>query len=46
MRRAGGGLAVGLAAAVAIAFLVLPIVGIFVHTTPGKLLAQLSSPVV
>ena len=30
----------------AIAFLVLPIVGIFVHTTPGRLIGQLSNPVV
>jgi molybdate transport system permease protein len=46
MRRAVGGLAVVLAAVVAIVFLVLPIVGIFVHTTPGRLLSQLSNPVV
>src|SRR5579871_3356542 len=43
--RVGGGLFVALAA-VAIAFLVLPIVAIFVHTTPGRLLGQLSNPVV
>ena len=30
----------------ALAFLVLPIVAIFVHTSPGKLLDQLSNPVV
>jgi molybdate transport system permease protein len=36
---------VGLAAAVALAFLVLPVVAIFVHTTPGRLLSQLRSPV-
>jgi molybdate transport system permease protein len=30
----------------ALAFLALPIVGIFAHTTPGKLLDQLSNPVV
>jgi molybdate transport system permease protein len=29
-----------------LAFLLLPIVGIFVHTSPGRLLDQLSSPVV
>ena len=43
--KVGGGLFVVLAA-VAIVFLVLPIVGIFVHTTPGRLLDQLSNPVV
>ncbi|HUZ15749.1 MAG TPA: ABC transporter permease [Gaiellaceae bacterium] len=43
--RLGGGLFVVLAA-VAIVFLVLPIVGIFVDTTPGRVLAQLSNPVV
>lgn len=43
--RLGGGLFVALAA-VAIVFLVLPIVAIFVHTTPGRLIAQLSNPVV
>jgi molybdate transport system permease protein len=37
---------VGLAAFVALAFLVLPVVGIFLHTTPGHLLDQLSNPVV
>ncbi len=31
---------------VTLAFLALPIVGIFVHTSPGKLLDQLSNPVV
>jgi molybdate transport system permease protein len=36
----------GLAAAAALAFLLLPIVALFVHTTPGRLVAQLSSPVV
>src|SRR5579864_4531225 len=46
MRRAlGFGVYVGVAA-VTLAFLVLPIVGIFVHTSPGKLLGQLSNPVV
>lgn len=43
--RAGSGLVVAVAA-LAVAFLVLPIVGIFVHTTPGRLLAQLTNPVV
>jgi molybdate transport system permease protein len=33
-------------AVLTLAFLLLPIVGIFVHTTPGKLLGQLSNPVV
>jgi molybdate transport system permease protein len=36
---------VGVAAFVALAFLVLPVVAIFVHTTPGRLLDQLSNPV-
>src|SRR5215468_2802171 len=31
---------------VTLVFLLLPIVGIFVHTSPGKLLGQLSNPVV
>ncbi len=44
--RIGSGLLVGAVAAVAIVFLVLPIVGIFFHTTPGKVLSQLSNPVV
>src|SRR4029077_20341840 len=39
------GLYVGVAL-LALAFLLLPIVGIFVHTSPGKLLHQLSNPVV
>ena len=34
------------AAVVALAFLLLPIVAIFAHTSPGRLLAQLSNPVV
>jgi molybdate transport system permease protein len=34
------------ASAVAIAFLVLPIVAIFVHVSPGRLVTQLSNPVV
>ena len=33
-------------AAVTLAFLALPIVGIFVHTSPGNLIHQLSNPVV
>src|SRR5437016_5982715 len=43
--RFGAGLFIGLAA-LAIVFLVLPIVAIFVHTTPGRLIGQLSDPVV
>ncbi len=46
MRRALGEALFVAVALVALAFLVLPIVGIFVHTSPGKLLHQLSSPVV
>lgn len=46
MRRGiGFGLLVAVAA-VAFAFLLLPIVGIFVHASPGKVLHQLSNPVV
>jgi molybdate transport system permease protein len=46
MRRAlGFGLFVAVAV-VTLAFLALPIVGIFVHTTPGKVVDQLSNPVV
>jgi molybdate transport system permease protein len=37
---------VGAAAFVALAFLVLPVVAIFLHTTPGHLIDQLSSSVV
>ncbi len=47
--RLGDRLGVGLfmaLAAVTLVFLVLPIVGIFVHTTPGKLIGELSNPVV
>jgi molybdate transport system permease protein len=33
-------------AVLTLAFLLLPIVGIFVHTSPGKVLGQLSNPVV
>jgi molybdate transport system permease protein len=39
-------LMLGITAAVALAFLVLPIVALFVHTTPGRLISQLSSEVV
>ena len=46
MRRALGAAALAAAIAVALGFLVLPVVAIFVHVSPGKLLAQLSSPVV
>ena len=46
MKRAiGYGLFVAVAV-VTLAFLLLPIVGIFVHTSPGKVLGQLSNPVV
>src|SRR5262245_34490708 len=46
MRRAiGFGFLVAVAV-VTLAFLALPIVGIFVHTSPGNLLGQLSNPVV
>lgn len=46
MRRAlGFGLFVAVGV-VTLAFLALPIVGIFVHTTPGKILDQFSNPVV
>jgi len=40
------GLITGLAAGVALAFLALPIVAIFAHTSPGHLIHQLSNPVV
>jgi molybdate transport system permease protein len=43
--RLGGGLFIALTG-ITLVFLVLPIVGIFVHTTPGKLVGQLSNPVV
>ena len=46
MRRAIGVGILLAVAAVTLAFLALPIVGIFVHTSPGKLLNQLSNPVV
>lgn len=44
-RRIGVGFLVAVAA-VTLAFLALPIVGIFVHTSPGNLIHQLSNPVV
>jgi molybdate transport system permease protein len=44
-RALGSWLFVGVAV-LTLAFLLLPIVGIFVHTSPGKVLGQLSSPVV
>jgi molybdate transport system permease protein len=47
--RLGDRLGVGLfttLAAVTLVFLVLPIVAIFVHTTPGRLIGELSNPVV
>jgi molybdate transport system permease protein len=46
MRRALLALAYFLAAAVALAFLVLPILAIFVHVSPGRLVDQLSNRVV
>lgn len=46
MRRALGRSLFVAVAVLALAFLVLPIVGIFVHTTPGRLLDQFSNPVV
>jgi molybdate transport system permease protein len=46
MRRAIGTVAIFLAAVVALGFLLLPIVAIFVHTEPGNLLSQLSNPAV
>jgi molybdate transport system permease protein len=45
-RRLGGGLFVVLTAVVTIAFLILPIVGIFRNTTPARMIDQLSNPVV
>ena len=38
--------ALALAATVALVFLVLPVAALFLHTTPGRLAGQLSSPVV
>jgi molybdate transport system permease protein len=46
VRRALLALAYFLASAVALAFLVLPILAIFVHVSPGRLIDQLSNPVV
>jgi molybdate transport system permease protein len=46
VRRVLLGVVLGVVAAVALAFLLLPVVAIFVHTTPGHLVAQLSNPVV
>jgi molybdate transport system permease protein len=46
IRRGIAGVAVFAAAAVALAFLLLPIVAIFARVSPGRLVAQLSRPVV
>jgi molybdate transport system permease protein len=46
MRRALLALAYFAATAVALAFLALPVVAIFVHVSPGRLIDQLSNPVV
>lgn len=46
MRRLLAGVAVFAATAVAFAFLLLPLVGIFAHVPPGRLVSQLSNPVV
>jgi molybdate transport system permease protein len=46
MRRRLLGVGYVIAACVALAFLLLPIVAIFAHTSPGRLVDQLSSPVV
>jgi molybdate transport system permease protein len=46
MRRALLALAYFLAAAVALAFLTLPILAIFLRVPPGRLIDQLSNPVV
>ena len=46
IRRGLAGVAVFAAAAVALGFLLLPIVAIFARVSPGKLVAQLSHPVV
>src|SRR5881394_1187299 len=46
MRDRLGGVLVVAMAAVTLVFLVLPIVGIFVHTTPARVIAQLSSAAV
>jgi molybdate transport system permease protein len=46
VKRALGGLVFFLAVAVALAFLVLPVLAIFVNVPPGKLIDQFSNPVV
>jgi len=46
MRRALGGVLVFAAAALALAFLLFPVVAIFARVPPGRLVAQLSNPVV
>jgi len=46
VKRSPLALAAPLAALAALAFLVLPVVAIFAHTSPGRLLDQLSNPVV
>jgi molybdate transport system permease protein len=46
VRRVTAAVLLGLTAGAAFAFLLLPIVALFVHTTPGHLLSQLSSDVV
>jgi molybdate transport system permease protein len=46
MRRAALAVAYVTAAVVALGFLLLPVLAIFAHTSPGKLVAQLSNPVV
>jgi molybdate transport system permease protein len=46
VKRALGGLVFFLAVAVALAFLVLPVLAIFVNVPPGKLIEQFSNPVV
>ena len=46
MRRALLATAFSLAIVVALAFLVVPVIAIFVHVAPGKLIDQLSNPVV
>jgi molybdate transport system permease protein len=46
VRRAALAFAYFLAVGVALAFLALPVLAIFVHVSPGRLVAQLSNPVV
>jgi molybdate transport system permease protein len=46
MRRSGLAVAYVSAALIALAFLLLPIVAIFAHTSPGRLVEQLSNPLV